>query len=70
MESYFIILVALCFAFAVWSEWRSGRRVDAAMKLLASRSYVEFAKGEDILAKKSKAEEKKVPGDGYTQVFE
>jgi hypothetical protein len=67
---YFLVLVAAIMLFSGAVVFGYHRLVKNCMKLLASRSYVEFARGEDILAHKREATEKKPAGDGYTSVFE
>lgn len=65
-----VVLFAVFLIFCGFIMWSQHRLVTKSLSLLASRSYVEFAKGEDILSRKGQPPAKKSVGDGYTAVFE
>jgi hypothetical protein len=64
-----LVLAALSLVLCGYAIWALLRQVDRMARLLASRSYTDFAKGEKTIAQKDEPEST-VRGDGYTQLFE
>jgi hypothetical protein len=65
-----LVLVLAVFLAFVW--WKQHQLVRHALELMASRSYSEWAKGQDTLAKveAKKQGEKVEPSQGYNEVFD